>query len=86
MEKKKQSYRVGGTKDTGVVISDVEGDDLNNTKQGNQFVWVPVNQNQKLTLEVTSKEALTGITLICKRIRRRGQKRSKSSIQTGIYR
>ena len=45
-------YYVGGTKDTGVVISDVEGDDLNNTAQGNQFVWVPVKQNQKLTLEV----------------------------------
>ena len=57
-------YRVGGTKDTGVVISDVQGDDLNNTKQGNQFVWVPVNQNQKLTLEVTTKEEITGITLV----------------------
>ena len=36
-------YYVGGTKDTGLVISDVEGDDLDNTKQGNQFVWVPVD-------------------------------------------
>ena len=35
-------YYVGGTKETGLVISDVEGDDLDNTKQGNQFVWVPV--------------------------------------------
>lgn len=35
-------YYVGGTKDTGLVISDVPGDDLDNTKQGNQFVWVPV--------------------------------------------
>ena len=35
-------YYVGGTKDTGLVISDVKGDDLDNTKQGNQFVWVPV--------------------------------------------
>ena len=37
-------YYVGGTKDTGVVISDMQGDDLNNTKQGNQFVWVPVDK------------------------------------------
>ena len=36
-------YYVDGTKDTGIVISDVEGDDLNNSKQGNQFVWVPVD-------------------------------------------
>ena len=57
-------YYVGGTKDEGVVISDVEGDDLNNSKQGNQFVWVPVNQNQKLTLEVTSKEDITEIVVI----------------------
>ena len=35
-------YYVGGTKDTGIVISDVPGDNLENTKQGNQFVWVPV--------------------------------------------
>ena len=35
-------YYVGGTKDTGLVISDVPGDDLDNSKQGNQFVWVPV--------------------------------------------
>ena len=35
-------YYVGGTKDTGLVISDVPGDDLDNSKGGNQFVWVPV--------------------------------------------
>ena len=46
---------VEGTKDTGLVIADGEG---------NEFVWVPVNQNQKLTLEVTSKENITGIKLI----------------------
>lgn len=56
-------YYVGGSKDTGVVISDVEGDNLDNTAQGNQFVWIPVDQNQVLTLEVTSKEDITGITL-----------------------
>ncbi len=31
---------------TGLVISDVEDDDLNNSKYGNQFVWVPVNEAQ----------------------------------------
>ncbi len=56
-------YYVGGAKDTGLVISDVEGDDLDNTLQGNQFVWVPVNQNQVLKIEVTSEENITGITL-----------------------
>ena len=35
-------YYVGGSKEEGIVISDQEGDDLNNSKQGNQFVWVPV--------------------------------------------
>ena len=56
-------YDVGGTKDDGVVISDIDGDDLDNSKQGNQFVWVPVNQNQKLTLEVESKENITEIVI-----------------------
>ena len=36
-------YYVGGTKDEGLVISDVIGDDLDNSKHGNQFVWVPVD-------------------------------------------
>jgi len=45
-------YYVGGTKDTGLVISDVSGDDLENSKQGNQFVWVPVeNMNDFYTVE-----------------------------------
>ncbi len=35
-------YYSGGNIDTGLVISDVEGDDLDNSKHGNQFVWVPV--------------------------------------------
>ncbi len=34
-------YYAGGTKSTGFVISDVSGDDLNNSKHGNQFVWIP---------------------------------------------
>ncbi len=35
-------YYCGGTKQEGIVISDVQGDDLENSKQGNQFVWIPV--------------------------------------------
>ena len=36
-------YYAGGSKEEGIVISDVEGDDLDNSKGGNQFVWVPVD-------------------------------------------
>ena len=35
-------YYVDGKKDTGIIISDVEGDDIDNSKKGNQYVWVPV--------------------------------------------
>lgn len=45
-------YYVDGTKDTGIVISDEPGDDLENSKHGNQFVWVPVeNMNDFHTIE-----------------------------------
>ena len=58
-------YAVADTnKDTGFVISSVANDDLDNTKSGDQFVWVPVEQNQKLKLEVNSEEDITGIKLI----------------------
>ena len=36
-------YYVGGSKEEGIVISDVKGDDLENSKGGNQFVWVPID-------------------------------------------
>lgn len=39
-------YYAGGTKDTGFVISDAKDDDLNNTKGGNQFVWVPCGEGE----------------------------------------
>ncbi|MEI3355638.1 MAG: hypothetical protein V8R81_00885 [Clostridia bacterium] len=39
-------YYVGGTKDTGLAISDAKDDDLDNSKGGNQFVWIPV-ENKK---------------------------------------
>ena len=44
-----------GSRDTGLVIQD---------GSGNEFVWVPVNQNQKLTLDVTSKSNITGIKVV----------------------
>ena len=44
-----------GSRDTGLVIQD---------GSGNEFVWVPVNQNQKLTLDVISTENITGIKVI----------------------
>lgn len=51
-------YYAGGDKNTGIVISDIEGDDLDNSKSGNQFVWIPVQVNQNIEIEVKSKEKL----------------------------
>ena len=59
-------YYVGGTKDTGVVISDNSADEnqgVDSILSGNQFVWVPVNQNQKLQIDVTSKDDIASISL-----------------------
>ena len=59
-------YYVGGTKDTGVVISDNSADEnqgVDSNLSGNQFVWVPVNQNQKLQIDVTSKDDIASISL-----------------------
>lgn len=39
----KDFYYVDGSRDTGLIISDVEGDDTQNSKKGNQYVWVPVD-------------------------------------------
>ncbi len=39
-------YYAGGDIDTGFVISDVSGDDLNNKAGGNQFVWIPCTDTQ----------------------------------------
>ena len=36
-------YYIGGEKNTGLVISDIYEDDMENSKHGNQFVWVPVD-------------------------------------------
>ena len=48
------SYKEG-TIDTGYVVVDGEG---------NEFVWVPVDKNQKIKIDVTSKEEIESITLI----------------------
>lgn len=62
----KDFYYVGGTKNTGVVISDNSQDEDKGADAnlvGNQFVWVPVNQNQKLKITVEGKEGITNVTL-----------------------
>ena len=46
---------VDGTIDTGYVIRD--------TTNGNEFVWIPVDQNQRIEINVTSKEDIESITL-----------------------
>ena len=45
---------VTGSVDDGYVIKD---------GQGNEYVWIPVDKNQKLKVNVTSKEEITSITL-----------------------
>ena len=50
-------YYVGGTKEEGIVISDEQGDDLDNSKQGNQFVWIPVENFNDFKREHFGTEA-----------------------------
>lgn len=61
-------YYVGGTKNTGVVISDNsndenKGDGYNVNLVGNQFVWVPVLQNQKINISISSPQVLTKLEI-----------------------
>lgn len=44
-------YYVTGKPSTGMVISDIYGDDDENTRGGNQFVWVPCSGNEGVTYE-----------------------------------
>ena len=44
-------YYVTGKPSTGLVISDRYGDDDNNSKGGNQFVWVPCSGDKGVTYE-----------------------------------
>ena len=55
-------YYVTGAPSTGLVISDIEGDDENNTKGGNQFVWIPCKGNGAVIYEKSeNKEEKYGI-------------------------
>lgn len=64
-------YYVGGTINSGYVISDSSSDEnkyasseiVGNDLVGNQFVWIPVAQNQKITLKVSSNENITSLRL-----------------------
>ena len=64
-------YYVGGDISTGLVISDAQADqnkyENSNTVGvdlvGNQFVWVPVKQNQKIKISVESEDEITNIHL-----------------------
>lgn len=47
---------VEGEKNTGVVIEDETSKD--------QFVWVPVLQNQKIKIEITAEEPITSVELL----------------------
>ena len=50
-------YYVTGKPSTGLVISDKIGDDDNNSKGGNQFVWVPCNGNSGVRYERTKDKS-----------------------------
>ena len=45
---------IDGTVDTGYVIKD---------SKGNEFVWVPVDKNQKIKINISSKEKIDSISL-----------------------
>lgn len=58
-------YAVEGTTvDTGFVISDKPSDDLNNSKDGNQYVWIPVDgilgENGKTVQNAINGEVILG--------------------------
>lgn len=50
VEDSKEDPNDRNTVKEGLVISDVAGDDLDNSKHGNQFVWIPVNDYSKFHL------------------------------------
>ena len=53
-------YYVCGKKDTGLIISDIQGDDIENSKNGNQFVWIPVEN--EIDYAKSNKINSTGIS------------------------
>ena len=52
-------YYVSGKPSNGMVISDIYGDDDNNTKGGNQFVWVPCSDDIGATKSDTNGTEVT---------------------------
>lgn len=60
-------YYVGGTIDEGYVISDNSADENKGVDSeelvGSQFVWIPVEKDQKITIDVSSEEEITSLVL-----------------------
>ena len=52
-------YYVTGKPSTGMVISDIYGDDDKNTKGGNQFVWVPCSTDTSATAATDNGTTVT---------------------------
>ncbi len=52
-------YYVTGKPSNGMVISDIYGDDDNNTKGGNQFVWVPCSVGKSATNATDNETTVT---------------------------
>ena len=52
-------YYVTGKPSNGMVISDIYGDDDNNTKVGNQFVWVPCSTDTGATASTSNGTTVT---------------------------
>ena len=52
-------YYVTGKPSNGMVISDIYGDDDNNTKGGNQFVWVPCSTDANATAATDNGTTVT---------------------------
>ena len=81
-------YYVGGTKATGIVISDNENDneldkgkeDVRRDLEGNQWVWVPVETPSSLYTTVAAGQALAGSTGV------KTTKYTNSEIISGITR
>ena len=58
-------YYVTGTKNTGVVISDSQADENNpQGNNGSQFVWVPVQTNPKLKIDIDSDKKISKVTIM----------------------
>lgn len=58
-------YYVAGTKNTGVVISDSQADENNSQENnGSQFVWVPVQINPKLKIDIDSDKQISKVTIM----------------------